>query len=255
MSSTGAVLEPAEALGQRIRADIERKIVSGEWPPGHRIPFEKELTVQYGCSRMTVNKVLSRLAEIGLIDRRRRAGSFVSRPRAQSAVLDIPDIGAEIARRNGRYRYELLSRARRRATPGDRALLQVEPGSEVLALTCRHVAGDDPFAYEERLLNLAAVPAADAVDFATTPPGTWLLGHVPWTDAEHRIGSVNAGTTYAAPLRIEPETACLVVERRTWREGVSITQVVQTFPGHLYHLTARFRPGAQTEEAPRLRGR
>ena len=49
-------------LHQRIRDDIEARIMSGDWPPGHRIPFEHELMAEYGCSRMTVNKVLSTLA-------------------------------------------------------------------------------------------------------------------------------------------------------------------------------------------------
>ena len=35
------------ALYQRIRADLEEKIVSGRWPPGHRIPFEHELVETY----------------------------------------------------------------------------------------------------------------------------------------------------------------------------------------------------------------
>ena len=30
-------------LHQRILSDIEGRIVSGEWPPGHRIPFELDL--------------------------------------------------------------------------------------------------------------------------------------------------------------------------------------------------------------------
>jgi DNA-binding transcriptional regulator YhcF (GntR family) len=70
----------AATLNHRIRSDIEGRIRSGEWPPGHRIPFEHELMAQYACSRMTVNKVLAMLADAGMIERRRRAGSFVARP-------------------------------------------------------------------------------------------------------------------------------------------------------------------------------
>ena len=49
-------------LHRRIYADLEDSILSGEWAPGERIPFEHELTVRYGCSRMTVNKAISELA-------------------------------------------------------------------------------------------------------------------------------------------------------------------------------------------------
>ncbi|MCF5941665.1 GntR family transcriptional regulator, partial [Xanthomonas perforans] len=66
-------------LHQRIRQDLEQRIHSGDWPPGHRVPPEHELMAQYGCSRMTVNKVLGLLADAGMIERRRRTGSFVAR--------------------------------------------------------------------------------------------------------------------------------------------------------------------------------
>mgnify|MGYP003695062823 FL=1 len=82
-------------LNQRIRSDLESRILSGEWAPGFRIPYEHELMEQYGCSRMTVNKVLTALAESGMIERRRRAGSFVARqpPHLEQVALEIPEIG------------------------------------------------------------------------------------------------------------------------------------------------------------------
>src|SRR6202007_1203674 len=56
------------ALYQRIRSDIEGRIVSGEWPPGHRLPFEHELMDTYSCARMTVNKVISGLWGAGVVE-------------------------------------------------------------------------------------------------------------------------------------------------------------------------------------------
>ena len=67
------------SLHERILGEIEERILSGEWAPGVRIPFEHELAAHYHCSRMTVNKALSELAKAGLIERRRKAGSFVMR--------------------------------------------------------------------------------------------------------------------------------------------------------------------------------
>ena len=37
-----------------IREQLERAIVSGDWPPGHRLPSEMELAAEFGCARMTV---------------------------------------------------------------------------------------------------------------------------------------------------------------------------------------------------------
>jgi len=229
-------------LHHRIRADLEGKILSGEWPPGHRVPFEYELMAGYDCSRMTVNKVLSGLAAAGLIERRRRAGSFVRRPQFQSAVLQIHDIKAEISGRDQAYEYELLSQRRRKANAGDREALAVGRQVGILALRCRHFADGRPFALEERLINLAAIPAGETIDFRTEPPGTWLLGHVPWTEAEHHISAAEADAEMAHRLEVVKGSACLVVRRRTWRAGETVTVVRLIFPGPSYHLVARFTP-------------
>ena len=63
------------ALHAQIRRDIEARIMSGEWKPGDRIPYEHQLMASYGCSRMTVNRALRMLMEVGLIESRRRAGT------------------------------------------------------------------------------------------------------------------------------------------------------------------------------------
>jgi len=99
-------------LHQRIRRDLEGQILGGHWRPGERIPSEHALMAQYGCSRMTVNKVLSALATSGLIERRRRAGSFVARPspHLEQAALDIPDIAAAVSARGHAYALKLLDR-------------------------------------------------------------------------------------------------------------------------------------------------
>ncbi len=81
---------------------------AGEWPVGTRIPPEYELTSQYGCSRMTVNKAVSAFVADGLITRNRRAGSFVARPSVRSAVLHIPDSQQEVAARGAVFGYACL---------------------------------------------------------------------------------------------------------------------------------------------------
>lgn len=232
----------AATLHQKIQSDLETKICAGRWPPGFRIPFEHELMSQYGCSRMTVNKALSFLAKRGLIERKRRAGTFVAMPAAHSAVLQIPDIQGEIVRRAKQYRLELVSREERRPAAGDDHEVALAAGGKLLALECVHFENDTPFALEERLISLTTVPAARRVDFAAVAPGTWLLSHVPWSEAEHTISATNASRTIARQLKLAPSAACLVLERRTWKLGKPVTYVRQIFPGTRHSLVANFRP-------------
>lgn len=232
-------MSAARPLYQKIRGAIEGRIMSGELRPGDRIPFEHELMADYGCSRMTVSKALSALASAGLISRQRRRGSFVTRPRIHMAALQIPDIREEIEARGHAYALRLTGQVSRDADAESGALLRLLAGGKLLSLQCVHLADGRPYAVEDRLINLAAVPAARDADFAVDPPGSWLLAHVPWTEAEHRITAASAGAA-AALLEVGADKPCLVLERWTWREEQSITYVRTIFHGDNFDLTARF---------------
>src|SRR5262245_9052239 len=241
MEAGGAGAEPV-SLYQRILGEIRDRILSGEWPPGHRVPFEHELSAIYHCSRMTVNKALSQLAKAGLIERRRRSGSFVRRPQLQSAVLEIHDIKTEVLALGLPYRYELAERRQHATSPADLARLDLPPHSAVLDLSCRHFAGDRPFCLEQRLISLAAVPEAAEENFEEIAPGPWLISRVPWSAAEHTIRAAGADRETAAALDIAKGTACLVIERRTWSSDRAVTHVRLTYAGSSHALVARFEP-------------
>ena len=233
---------PHASLHRRILADVEQRIVSGTWPPGHRIPSEHELTAAYGCSRMTVNKVLTQLARAGMIERRRKAGSFVARAPSRAALLEIQDIKTEVQGLGLAYRFEIRERHKRRSLRAERELLDLAEAGPVLVLDCLHFAGPRPFCLEERIINLDAVPAAAAQRFDAIAPGPWLIDHVPWTSAEHRIRAEGAGAMAAAALKVSKGTPCLVIERRTWHSDQPVTHVRLTYPAEGHEIVARFSP-------------
>lgn len=227
-------------LEQRIRSDIERRIGSGELRPGDRIPFEHELVVAYGCSRATVSKAVEALAKAGLVERRRRAGSFVAHPHHQSAVLAVPDLERLIGERNEAYGWTLI--AKRLAKAGDPQFAHINgPAVRVDGI---HRASGSPFALETRLISMSAVPAADAESFEKRSPGSWLMEQVPWTEARHDIRAVSASAEEAKALAMPKGGACLEVQRWTWQSGAPVTYVRQLFPGDRYHLSAEFKPGS-----------
>lgn len=228
-------------LHARIRAEVEARILSGEWKPGDRLPTETELMARYGCSRMTVNKAMASLAATGLISRNRRAGTVVARPRMHAAVLNIPDIRADIEARGASYGYRPLLDEMR---PPCCVHLGAEGHHLGQSRFVRsvHLADDSPVLIEDRHIFLDAVPAAATADFRSEPPGPWLLGHVPWTEAEHRIAAIAADAVVARALEVGFGTPCLLVERRTWRGAETLTIARQVFRGDAFDLTARFGP-------------
>ena len=221
------------ALHERIRRQIETQILSGAWPPGTKVPGEVALMAQYGCARMTVNKALSALAGAGLVTRRRRAGTFVARPRAQSMVLEITDLAREVAARGQAYEWRLQRRAERQSDHSGM------PGP-VLETEGVHYADHTPLAFEHRLISTTQVPGILTADLTATAPGTWLLAHVPWTEAENRITATAASPMLAQALGIAPGDACLTVTRRTWRAAAPVTLVTQQFIADRHELVARF---------------
>jgi GntR family histidine utilization transcriptional repressor len=241
MDAKAAGTNGSGALYQRILSDIRGRILSGEWPPGHRIPFEHELAVEYDCSRMTVNKAMSELARTGLIERRRRSGSFVKRPQSQAAVLEIHDIRTEVEALGLLYRYELVSRTARWAAGQDEGEGFPE-GAKLVELVCRHFAGAEPFCLEERTISLAAVPEAADESFEEIAPGPWLLSRVPWNAAEHKIRAMAADEQVAKMLGLARHSPCLVVQRRTWSADQPVTNVRLTYAGETHSLVARFAP-------------
>jgi DNA-binding FadR family transcriptional regulator len=65
--------------------EIEGNISSGAWPPGYRLPTERELEMRFGVARNTVRKGLKRLELDGKIVRQVGRGSFVADQPASSA--------------------------------------------------------------------------------------------------------------------------------------------------------------------------
>jgi GntR family histidine utilization transcriptional repressor len=228
-------------LERRIRADIEARIRAGDWRPGHRLPTEQALMAEYGCARMTVSKAIGALANAGLVIRNKRAGTVVAHPHVRTAVLEIPDITAVIASRGEPYAFRLLSRRVRAADKDDAREAALGSVGRLLSLRGLHVAGGAPFAVEDRVINLAAVPTAEAVDFGAQAPGSWLLRHAPWTDARHRISAAAARSAEAKALEVKSGYACLQVERWTFRQEQGVTFVRQLFPHDRYDLVEDFQ--------------
>lgn len=64
----------------RIAADLRRRISSGEYEPGQKLPTLPELCGQYAVSETTIRNAIGLLRTEGLVETRARAGTIV-RPR------------------------------------------------------------------------------------------------------------------------------------------------------------------------------
>jgi GntR family transcriptional regulator, arabinose operon transcriptional repressor len=79
-----------------IRQTLADAIISGQYPPGHRLPSESELVATFTASRPTVNRALRELQLAGIIERRAGSGSYVradAAARGYTFGLLIPELG------------------------------------------------------------------------------------------------------------------------------------------------------------------
>jgi GntR family transcriptional regulator, arabinose operon transcriptional repressor len=79
-----------------IRQTLADAIISGQYPPGHRLPSESQLVATFSASRPTVNRALRELQLAGIIDRRAGSGSYVradAAARGYTFGLLIPELG------------------------------------------------------------------------------------------------------------------------------------------------------------------
>jgi DNA-binding LacI/PurR family transcriptional regulator len=73
------VSQALEKTGYRfVQENIRKRIITGEWAIGSKIPSERELERDLQISRLTVSKGLAHLVAEGLLIRRQGQGTFVS---------------------------------------------------------------------------------------------------------------------------------------------------------------------------------
>lgn len=209
---------------EAIRTDLRRRIAAREWAPGEVIPGEEALAVDYGAARATVNRALRDLAEAGLVERRRRAGTRVAMGAPRRAVLSIPVIRREVEEAGKTHSFQLLG-FREAAPPAEVvARMGLDEGGPLYVIETLHLADGVPFALERRWLNPGVVPGM-LPDLTRVTVNEWLLSTVPYATGEIVFSAEAAGEEEVRHLRCAPGAALFVTERVTRTDAGPVTFV------------------------------
>jgi len=92
----------------RVIGEIQRRIESGEYPPGSLLPSEHQLSAEFGIARPTVVRALRVLRQEGWIDTQQGKGSFVRGRPALAQVASERRGLAELDREESREAGELV---------------------------------------------------------------------------------------------------------------------------------------------------
>lgn len=76
-------------VAQYVIREVQRRVLSGELRPGHRLPSERTWSEELGVTRQNVREALRVLEVLGLVERRPRGGTYVADMEFPQAFLPV----------------------------------------------------------------------------------------------------------------------------------------------------------------------
>lgn len=222
-----------------VMAEILRRITTGPWGPGTLLPTETELAAEFCCSRTTINRALREVSDLGLLDRRRKAGTRVRMTPIRQARFAMPLVRAEIERTGAAYAYTLIRRERLAAPGWLAARMGLIPAAPVVQVICLHHADGLAFQLEDRWINVAALPAVEGQSFAVIGPNDWLVATVPFSQVEVSFLATAAVGPVVTYLGHQPGDPVFAIERATWWQQAALTLVTLSHRAG-YRMTTRY---------------
>ncbi|WP_085906546.1 GntR family transcriptional regulator [Kiloniella majae] len=221
---------------QSVKAEVMRRIIERIWLPGDMIPNEIDLAEEFGCARATVNRAMRALAEEGLLERRRKAGTRVALNPIRKATLEIPITRLEVEQRGWSWRHSILERSETSPSVTVASRLGLSVDVEMLHVRSLHYADNHPFLYEDRWVNLSEVAAIRDVDLKEIDANEWLVQNTPLTKGDISFSAANATKQEAELLQATEGEAIFVIDRTTWNGDIPVTIVRLAYaPGYRMH--------------------
>ncbi|WP_317414556.1 GntR family transcriptional regulator [Thermophilibacter provencensis] len=192
-------------LYDQIKDDLLSKIKDGTYPEGQTIPSELELAEMYGVSRPTIRQALQILVSDGYLEKRRRRGTVVTKPKvSQSFTMSISSF-EDAMRLAGRLpKTKVLMFKRERANAEVEKRLELARGQDVFKLVRLRYADDLPNVFVESYIPCTLYPGLDSFDFneSSLYAAMDTCGN-PVMTARRRLEVIKADGAAAALLDVE----------------------------------------------------
>jgi GntR family transcriptional regulator len=127
---------------------MREKMSSGEWKPGDLIPSERELSEQYGISRMTARQAITELVNEGLFYREQGRGTFISRHKITQQLIRLTGFTEDMRARGQRPGTRVLSASMIPADEETAERLRIHTGQLIFYLQRLRLADAEPLAIE-----------------------------------------------------------------------------------------------------------
>jgi len=214
-----AVAAGVSRYGQ-IAAQLQAKIVSGEWPPGDAIPAEGALAKEFGIALGTIRQAIAVLVQEGLLERVQGKGTFVRKGLTGASLMRFFRFGREGNDEQVVPRSEILSCRAVRLDKAMAAKFGLPAGARGLAIARRRWLDDKP-----RLLESIWLPLPRCEALQQIPVAEWgdllypLLGRQCGITVHRAVDEVTFRTLAADEaglLELPDAHPCAVVTRHAF---------------------------------------
>lgn len=212
----------------------------GVFPPGSRLPGERNLAREVKVSRATLRLALERLADHGRLVASPQRGWFVP----QILVGEPPNLllsFSELARSRGLHATsEVLTNRVRRASFAEAEDLLIAAAAPVVELVRLRSMDGVPITLETAVLPLHRVEWLVTADLRDQSLYELLAdhGHIVHRSA-YTVQAMNAGDHEAGPLDLPVGAAVLVAHDVTFTvDRIAIMSTVNYYRGDAYRFTA-----------------
>ena len=231
--------ETVAPLYLRLIKGIRRAMDEGTLGTDDALPSERDMATALGVSRITVRRAVRGLVEEGLLNQRQGAGTFVS-SRVEQPLSELTGYTEDMAARGMTPGVEWLDRATGTATPNEAAALALTPGSKVARLYRLRTADGRPMCLEYAILPIEYLPDPENIESSLyTVLGERGLRPV---RALQTLRAELFGIEQARLLSVEPGSACLYIERRSFLpDGTAIEFVSSHYRGDSYDFVAELQ--------------
>lgn len=142
----------------QIEEELKRQIYLGEYEVGEPIPSERDLSIKFGVSRMTVRQAITNLVLNGLLYREKGRGTFVSTPKLEQPLNGLTSFTEDMRARGLTPSSKLIKFEKQRPSFDVARDLLLEEGEEVYFIVRIRNADSQPMAIERTYIPLHALP-------------------------------------------------------------------------------------------------
>jgi GntR family transcriptional regulator len=244
-------------LTERVRDELVQRIVRREFAPGQQLPTERDLSTEFGVSRVTVRRAIAALTDEGVVFAVQGRGTFVRTPHLAeppNVLLSFHDL---VAHENVTVTALPLHVDVRPATVREAEKFAIAPGAALFRLERLRYLDGLPVALDVNLLPLALDPALPGADWTHESLYARLgaAGHAP-ARADYAVEAQVADAARARVLACEPGAPLLVAESDAYEgSGRLVVEGLISYRGDRYRFHSSVTAQGQRVVPARERGR